>query len=125
MKKLKLNLDEIKVESFQTVQALINKGTVLGNDEWTVTCPPDTEAGCATEAATCPNTCVNTCAATCPNTCIATCVASCNGTCDGTCGCTPSWDGTCEAGCTGACGETQFCPSTWPGCPPTYQLYCT
>ncbi len=51
MKKLKLNLDEIKVESFETVQSSQNIGTVLGNMKVTVTDGPGlntcNQSGCA------------------------------------------------------------------------------
>ena len=38
MSKLKLNLDEIKVESFETIEQNFSKGTIIGNAPYTVTC---------------------------------------------------------------------------------------
>lgn len=91
MEKLKLHLDELSVESFDTSCNLKDKGTVVGEQN-TNTCP-----GCPTCAATCAYTCDD---ATCPN--CPTCAASCNGTCAGntcwdSCGRT-CWD-TCGIGC--------------------------
>lgn len=67
MKKLKLQLDELRVESFATTLVREEKGTVLGE-----------ECTCYT-ACTCPG------CATCDASCNGTCNASCNGTCDATC----------------------------------------
>ncbi len=95
MKKLKLNLDDLKVESFETTPEQPKpKGTVVGNAEPTELQPCDysenpTDCLCVTYAATCPNTCYNTCASTC---------STCGSTCEQTCG--------------------EHCHSTWPapGC---------
>jgi hypothetical protein len=74
MAKLKLHLDALSVESFDTTGAEKAKGTVFGE-----------QCTCYTQC-TCPGcpTCDNTCAYTCDDaTCPAcpTCAASCNGTC--------------------------------------------
>ncbi len=74
MNKLKLTLDALTVESFNTSAVSHAKGTVMGEQQ----------CSCA---GSCPN---QTCAATCPQTCDdATCAESCYGTCAGggfTCG---------------------------------------
>ena len=91
MEKLKLQLDNLTVESFDTTCEVKGSGTVRG-EQATNTCP-----GCPTCAATCAYTCDD---ATCPN--CPTCAVSCNGTCQGqtcwdSCGRT-CWD-TCGLGC--------------------------
>jgi hypothetical protein len=96
MNKLKLQLDALSVESFDTSCQARENGTVLG-EQATNTCP-----GCPTCAATCAYTCDD---ATCPN--CPTCAASCNGTCAGnTC-----WDScgrTCWDSCGGTCIDIQY-----------------
>ena len=85
--KLKLNLEQLSVDSFDTTRSEKPKGTVFGEQctcYTNCTCP-----GCPTCDATCAYTCDD---ATCPN--CPTCNASCNGTCD--CG---TWD-SCDAYCT-------------------------
>ncbi len=76
MKKLKLNLKDLKVESFETADEVREKkGTIHGNLPWTETCDGPT---CNNDTCwgTCPmNThCVPTCRQTCPieptNTCL-------------------------------------------------------
>ncbi len=105
MKKLKLNLDDIKVESFETsANNLSAVGTVKGNATLTeyVTCN-----GCT--HITCGNTCGNTCNG---NTCDGN---TCDGTCDGnTC------DGTCNVSCFGTCNDTCDDPVTYPCSAPPY-----
>jgi hypothetical protein len=75
--KLKLNLDQLAVDSFDTSEAATPKGTVFGE-----------QCTCYTNC-TCPGcpTCDHTCDASCNGTCAGqyTCDASCNGTCDWTC----------------------------------------
>ena len=93
MKKLRLGLESLAVESFDTaVEAEADRGTVRGRDSATGPEEPDTIAA----TCTCPP----------PNT------ASCGGTCD--------W--TCAGGCTAAtCGEytcAQTCPNTCYICGP-------
>jgi hypothetical protein len=98
MNKLKLNLDELSVESFDTTKSEKSKGTVFGE-----------QCTCYTQC-TCPGcpTCDGTCPATCPYTCDdASCGASCGGSCDCsndyTCeGCT-QYDATCNG--YGTCGR--------------------
>ena len=78
--KLKLNLDELTVDSFNTETSERPKGTVFGE-----------QCTCYTQC-TCPG---------CP-----TCDASCNGTCNGTCGentCQASCYGTCDYSCGDSC----------------------
>ena len=78
--KLKLNLDQLTVDSFDTTATERPKGTVFGEQctcYTNCTCP-----GCPTCDATCPNTC--------PASCYGTC-HSCPDTCwEESCACTPS-----------------------------------
>jgi hypothetical protein len=70
--KLKLDLEHLTVDSFDTSVSEKPKGTVFGEQctcYTQCTCP-----GCPTCDATCPATCVNTCDD-----------VSCNGTCGATC----------------------------------------
>jgi hypothetical protein len=82
--KLKLHLDDLTVDSFDTTRPAAKQGTVFGEQctcYTNCTCP-----GCPT----CYASCNGTCDATCPNTCAYTCDdASCAGSCGDTCdGCT-------------------------------------
>ena len=89
MKKLKLDLEDLSVESFATTpEPRREGGTVFGQ-----------QCTCYTQC-TCPG--CPTCDASCNGTCGGTCDASCNGTCGGTCG----------ASCNGTCG----CEFSAPGC---------
>jgi hypothetical protein len=62
--KLRLNLDQLTVDSFDTAAAAREKGTVFGEEQ-----------------CTCPSACNTNC--TCPG--CYTCDHSCNGTCDESC----------------------------------------
>jgi hypothetical protein len=96
MRKLKLDLDQLVVDSFRTEPAPRKPGTVFGEQctcYTNCTCP-----GCPTCDASCNGTCGGTCAASCNGTCAGTCDASCNGTCDYSCG------GTCDV----YCGGTEY-----------------
>jgi hypothetical protein len=105
MHKLKLHLDDLRVESFDTTTVRKEKGTVFGEQ---CTCP---------SACTCPGcpSCDATCPATCPYTCDdASCGASCGGTCDGSCdggytcaGCT--WEPVATCFNYGTCDPGQIC----------------
>lgn len=84
MKKLKLSLDGLQVQSFTTAIGAPNRGTVHGEQQctcYTCTCP-----NCETCGASCPNTCGLSC-----QTCDAFCrtgeqYESCNyASCDFTC----------------------------------------
>ena len=108
MKKLKLNLDDLRVESFATTpDATAPPGTVFGQDtEDTI---------CNTQCGTC--TCGNTCGNTCANSC-GQCTGGgegCGGSGLGTlCGSCQSWLATDPCGCwTPSCGFT-YCPNA--GC---------
>jgi hypothetical protein len=97
MKKLRLELDSLAVESFDTAAAQKPKGTVFGEQcTCNTMCAQQTCPGCPT----CDNTCAYTCDdATCPA--CPTCAASCNGSCEATC------YGTCgEYTCAFTCEET-------------------
>ena len=94
MKKLRLRLEDLRIDSFTTTQVRREKGTVYGE-----------QCTCHTQC-TCPGcpTCYASCNGSCDASCNGTCGASCNGTCDASCngGCgSGGWtcDGTCEYGC--------------------------
>ena len=92
MNKLRLDLEDLSVESFDTTPAArAENGTVFGQQctcYTQCTCP-----GCPTCDASCNGTCGGTCAASCNGTCGDTCAGSCYGSCDDTCG------GTCGHTC--------------------------
>lgn len=69
MKKLKLQLDDLRVDTFETATVRTETGTVFGE-----------QCSCNT-VCTCPG------CATCDASCNGTCNASCNGTCGASCGC--------------------------------------
>ncbi|HZG43630.1 MAG TPA: hypothetical protein VEY93_11745 [Longimicrobium sp.] len=80
--KLKLNLDQLAVDSFDTTKPEAKTGTVFGEQctcYTNCTCP-----GCPTCYASCNGTCGNTCDASCNGTCGDTCDWTCNYT---DCGC--------------------------------------
>lgn len=90
MHKLKLNLDDLAVESFATTpDARGAGGTVFGQNHCTCytqcTCP-----GCPTCDPSCNGTCGDTCEGTCDYTCgghtclggVQTCADSCDGVCN-------------------------------------------
>ncbi len=85
--KLKLNLEQLTVDSFDTTRPAAKQGTVFGE-----------QCTCYTNC-TCPGcpTCDASCNGTCDASCNGTCDASCNGTCNATCGNTCNW----------SCGATQ------------------
>jgi len=103
--KLKLKLDDLQVDTFQTTSVQKPSGTVFGEQctcYTNCTCP-----GCPT----CYASCNGSCDASCNGTCGASCDATCGGTCDWTC------DNTCGDSCGGA-----TCPTS-PG--PRYEcVFC-
>jgi hypothetical protein len=94
MNKLKLDLDQLTVESFDTdASGIARRGTVRAHS---VFCGP-TEVCIPTQGElTCGNTC-ETCNGTCPDTCAASCGGGCTAgnTCFGTCGAS-CFDPTCN-----------------------------
>ncbi|HEU4881741.1 MAG TPA: hypothetical protein VFT45_05835 [Longimicrobium sp.] len=74
MNKLKLRLDELRVDSFQTTLPPAEKGTVIAQG---VSYDPSCGVSCTTdscEGATCPYTCAESCNGSCgPGTCFQTC----------------------------------------------------
>ena len=114
MKKLRLNLGELQVETFTTAEDERMGGTVKGEATGLATCNLNDPVCAATGAPTCEQayTCINTdpCYPSCngaevctgPNFCSA--YGSCGGTCDNSCG------GTC-----GTCNET--CAGSGGACP--------
>jgi hypothetical protein len=89
MKKMKLNLEQLAVDSFDTSAAAEKRGTVFG------------------EQCTCHTNC------TCPG--CPTCYESCNGTCGDSCNGTCAGQYTCDASCD-SCYYTQ-CAQSCYGCP--------
>ncbi|MET0399703.1 MAG: hypothetical protein ABW277_23145 [Longimicrobiaceae bacterium] len=108
MKKLKLDLEELSVESFATTpDARVDGGTVFGQ-----------QCTCYTQC-TCPG--CPTCDASCNGTCGGTCGATCNASCDGTCGC-----GTGDLSCVGTCVDLTClnCDNATYGPGPLYYDHC-
>jgi len=88
--KLKLNLDQLSVDSFDTTKPEAKTGTVFGE-----------QCTCYTNC-TCPGcpTCDASCNGTCDASCNGTCDASCNGTCyEDTCACGTRYYDTCRFNC--------------------------
>jgi hypothetical protein len=82
MKKFKLRLDDLQIDSFHTLPAEKPKGTVFGEQCTCMTlCGQNTCPGCPTCDASCDGTCAESCAGSCLS-CEYTCQASCYGTCD-------------------------------------------
>ena len=92
--KLKLNLDQLTVDSFNTSGAEKPKGTVFGEQctcYTNCTCP-----GCPTCDASCNGTCDASCNGTCDASCNGTCNCASGNTCDLSCGATDcGWGYTC------------------------------
>ena len=90
MPKLKLDVNQLTVDSFDTETPKPRAGTVFGEQctcYTNCTCP-----GCPT----CDASCNGTCGGTCEASCNGTCDYSCNGTCDYYCGGGTINDGTCR-----------------------------
>jgi hypothetical protein len=71
MRKLRLDLEELNVESFDTDDAAAARGTVMGNEEFSWSCLTD-DAGCRTPGyASCDHTRCQWCSShpTCAPTC--------------------------------------------------------
>jgi hypothetical protein len=82
--KLKLRLDDLQVDTFQTTPVQKQKGTVFGEQCtcWTnCTCP-----GCPTCDASCNGTCGASCNGTCGDSCYGSCAWTCEYTCEYSCG---------------------------------------
>jgi hypothetical protein len=79
MNKLKLQLEDLLVDSFDTTTPAKSKGTVFGE-----------QCTCYTQC-TCPG--CPTCYASCNGSCDASCNGTCAASCDGGCG---TWDYTCD-----------------------------
>lgn len=90
MKKLRLQLDDLRIDSFDTTAPQKAKGTVFGE-----------QCTCYTNC-TCPG--CPTCYQSCNGSCDASCNGSCGATCDGTCGAT--CEDTCYNTCAVSCGAT-------------------
>ena len=75
MKKLRLEVDDLRIDSFAVDGAGEARGTVAGQNEpaYTASC----DGSCVNTCNSCVNTCLNTCQASCWNTC---------GTFNATCG---------------------------------------
>ena len=94
MKKMKLNLEALAIESFDTTHPPAKRGTVFGDQ---CTCPTN---------CTCPG------CPTCDGTCPQTCGDSCNGTCGGQWTCDPTCDSCYFTGCVNTCYN---CPTVSGG----------
>ncbi len=106
MKKLKLNFNDLKVESFNIQNIETARGTVKGQKTYT-----DPEV-CETKLS-CFDSCDESCqVGTCNYSCDGTCYISCNGSCHISCNrtCNYSCDGNCYTN-TPSCGP---CPNTDP-----------
>ena len=104
--KLKLNLEDLSVDSFDTTRSERPKGTVFGEQctcYTNCTCP-----GCPTCDASCNGTCDASCNGTCDASCNGTCDASCYGTCGISCN---------ETACIRLCGSIQFSACNGMICP--------
>ena len=109
MKKLKLRLDDLRVDTFQTTAPEKPKGTVFGE-----------QCTCYTQC-TCPG--CPTCYASCNGSCDASCNGTCGATCEGTCGATCG--DTCYDSCAASCGTCQFsCDDMYTCAGGVYGMYC-
>lgn len=100
MTKLRLRMEDLAVESFDSSPARPQRGTVMGQETWYPT--ECTCQGQYTCVESCPQTCWETCDATCPwnHTCWETCGLTCDDptclTCEGnTCVNCPTAEFTC------------------------------
>lgn len=93
MKKLALNVDELRVDSFDTASIPDVRGTVNGH--YTI------DTTCVQTCTTCQNSCRGTCDWSCQGSCDNTCQYTCNLTCPYTCGF--SCFGSCGASCVATC----------------------
>lgn len=115
MKKLRLDLDHLRVESFDTSGGgAAPRGTVRGaarhptlEESYDPSClgGDSCDGSCGDTCLSCDASCIN---GTCYASCNGTCAASCNGTCVASC--YGSCDVTCET-CGGTCYES--CHSCW------------
>lgn len=100
MRKLKLSLDELQVDSFHATGSDAQRGTVPGHS-WTQhadeSCFGTCDGGCTRDWGSCNGGCGSGGAS-----CNGTCVNSCNGSCN------------CSAACT---GYTDCGCQTWETCP--------
>lgn len=92
MKKLKLDLNDLKVESFETAQIPTKVGTIQGHQDAIDTEPPNNPCGGGGGGTGVLTYCLETCTEVTVNdptcvgvTCNDTCGWSCYGTCDYTC----------------------------------------
>ena len=103
MRKLRLTLEELSVESFSTAVRPGRQGTVGGHDLSDTTCQ---QKFCTCDTVQGP-------------TCEGTCHASCGGSCDGSCNGCVSYGGTCNdytcVSCEGTCDDSYCGPCTYPG----------
>jgi hypothetical protein len=96
MKKLRLSLEDIAVDSFSTVAPQMRRGTVPAHGSESTCFQIICTCGDPTDGYTCPDSCANSCDGTC-NSCNGSCVGCPSGdTCANTC---PE---TCAVTCDGA-----------------------
>jgi len=132
MGKLKLDLDALAVETFETTQPDESQGTVHGNQQQG-TFQTLFQVSCGGSCIHCGGvatfqSCFQTCGQTCPQ--VQTCGLTCQGTCFGTCQvtCQRTCGFTCYATCQLSCGVTcRTCfhsclvACTLNDCPGTFQ----
>lgn len=106
MKKLTLDLDTLRVETFETAgTGGDGRGTVQGNGVSDTTCN-ERLCGCPTNGLDCGSrvtdcgcvsfTCLTACnQGSCQETCMYSCGPTCGYSCEGTCGCPTWWGETC------------------------------
>jgi len=76
MRKLKLNLEALHVDSFEITDEDARRGTVHGHVDYTHPIVCDTAVDCSYN--TCQSNCFTECAVTCYQTCEYTCEMSCH-----------------------------------------------
>jgi hypothetical protein len=100
MNKVRLNLEQLQVESFDTQPSYTPRGTVRGNfdeavNEFEANIPPPTDPNRDCKPLPISTICP-------PQTLVMTCPATCPGTCPNTCGIL------CTAGCTEVLSDCRF-----------------
>jgi hypothetical protein len=113
MKKIRLDLDTLSVDSFNTTTTPEERGTVQGH------IPPDTYWRYCSDGITCVDSCeYESCNGTCAATDCGTCAATQCGTCNDP-SCCPTYCGTCYDA---SCGNT-YCGTCDPYCCCTCSCY--
>lgn len=103
MRKLKLEIDALRVESFDTAGTRLDLGTVRAHgdvvdEEFAITTPQTQQPSC-----------IGSCKFSCVGTCLVSCLGSCALSCDGNC------TNLCSLGCSDGC-TARTCLSGAPVC---------